>query len=75
MKAALLERITVRPQQCHGQPCIRGMRIRVSDILDMLAEGAGDAEILADYPDLDRDDIRAALAYAALQVGHPVIAA
>ncbi len=58
-----------------GRPCIRGMRIRVSDILDMLAGGASQEEILADYPDLEADDIRASLAYAAAQIGHPIIAA
>ena len=60
-----LTRITVRPEQCHGQPCIRGMRIRVSDVLEMLAGGMSHDEILADYPYLERDDIRAALADAA----------
>jgi len=71
----LLSRITVRPQQCRGQPCIRGMRIRVSDILEMLANGIGEDEILRDFPDLEPDDIRASLAYAANLAGHPVIAA
>ncbi|HSZ75568.1 MAG TPA: DUF433 domain-containing protein [Rhizomicrobium sp.] len=71
----LLSRITVRPTQCHGQPCIRGMRIRVADALEMLANGAKPEEILADYPDLERDDIRACLAYAVNLAGHPVIAA
>lgn len=71
----LLSRITVRPEQCHGQPCIRGMRIRVSDILEMLANGIAEDEILKDFPDLESDDIRASLAYAANLAGHPVIAA
>jgi uncharacterized protein (DUF433 family) len=71
----LLSRITVRPEQCHGQPCIRGMRIRVSDILEMLANGISEAEILRDFPDLQPDDIRASLAYAANLTGHPVVAA
>jgi uncharacterized protein (DUF433 family) len=57
----LLSRITVQPAQCHGRPCIRGMRIRVADVLDMLANGAKPEEILADYPDLEPDDIRACL--------------
>ena len=71
----LLSRITVRPEQCHGQPCIRGMRIRVSDILEMLANGIAEDEILRDFPDLEPEDIRASLAYAANLAGHPVIAA
>ena len=55
----LLSRITVRSSQCHGQPCIRGMRIRVADVLEMLANGVRTEEILADFPDLELDDIRA----------------
>ena len=56
-----------------GRPCIRGMRIRVTDILEMLAGGASEAEILTDFPFLEVEDIRAALSYAAAQVDHPVI--
>lgn len=69
----LMSRITIRADQCHGQPCIRGMRIRVTDILEMLAGGMTHAEILADYPYLEADDITAALAYAAREIGHPVV--
>ena len=58
----LLKRITIRADQCHGQPCIRGMRIRVIDVLEMLAGGMTQTEILADYPYLEEDDIRASLA-------------
>lgn len=68
-----MSRITIRADQCHGQPCIRGMRIRVTDILEMLAGGMTHAEILADYPYLEADDITAALAYAAREIGHPVV--
>ena len=68
-----ISRITIRAEQCHGQPCIRGMRIRVTDILEMLAGGMSHAEILADYPYLEADDITAALAYAAREIGHPVV--
>ena len=75
MAENLLSRITIRPEQCHGHPCIRGMRIRVVDILEMLAEGASEEEILNDFPDLERDDIRASLAYAAAALGHPVVIA
>jgi uncharacterized protein (DUF433 family) len=61
----LTDRITLNPEQCGGRPCIRGMRIRVIDILEMLAAGMSEAEILADYDYLERDDIRASLQYAA----------
>lgn len=70
-----LQRITVDPEVCGGRPCIRGLRIRVTDILDMLAGGATRDEILADYPYLEDEDITAALAYAARQTDHPVIPA
>jgi uncharacterized protein (DUF433 family) len=60
-----MERITTNPQQCGGQPCIRGMRIRVADILELDAAGLSSAQILADYPDLEAEDLEAALRYAA----------
>jgi uncharacterized protein (DUF433 family) len=72
---SLMNRITYNPAQMGGRPCIRGMRIRVRDVLDMLAGGATQEQILADYPYLEVDDIRASLAYAAAQIGHPVIVA
>jgi uncharacterized protein (DUF433 family) len=75
MTAMLLDRVTVNPQQCGGRPCIRGMRIRVRDVLDMLADGATQEEILADYPDLEAEDIRAAIAYAARYLDHSVLVA
>ena len=68
-----MDRITINPAQCGGRPCIRGMRIRVKDVLDMLAGGASEAEILGDYPDLEAEDIRACLAYAASYFDHPVL--
>jgi len=71
----LLSRITIRPDQCHGRPCIRGMRIRVADILAMLADDVTADEILRDFPDLEYDDIRACLAYAAGMAGHPGVVA
>ena len=71
----LLKRITVEPGKCGGRPCIRGQRIRVSDVLELLAAGAGEEEILADYPFLEADDIRAALYYAARQTDHLVLGA
>lgn len=65
MNASLLTRITIEPGKCGGKPCIRGMRIRVSDILEMLGDGVDIAEILADFPDLEREDILASLQFAA----------
>lgn len=70
---AELQRITMRPEQCAGRPCIRGLRVRVKDILDLLASGAGREEILAGYPYLEPEDITAALEFAALQSDHPVL--
>jgi len=66
------ERITIDPNQCGGRPCIRGLRMRVKDILDLLAAGASREEILEDYPYLETEDITAALQYAATQMDHPV---
>ncbi len=63
--ATLLDRIAIDPQVCFGKPCIKGTRIWVSLILDFLASGESEAQILAAYPQLEQDDIRAALAYAA----------
>jgi uncharacterized protein (DUF433 family) len=68
-----LHRITFNPGQCGGRPCIRGMRIRVKDILDMLAGGATAAEILESYAYLQAEDIQASLEYAAEQVDHAVM--
>jgi uncharacterized protein (DUF433 family) len=61
------DRITVNPQQCGGRPCIRGMRIRVVDVLELLANGAPKEEILRDYPYLEPEDILACLQYASTQ--------
>ncbi|MBX7121321.1 MAG: DUF433 domain-containing protein [Opitutaceae bacterium] len=68
-----MHRITFNTDQCGGRPCIRGMRIRVKDVLDMLASGASEAEILESYPYLEREDIKASLEYAARQVDHAVL--
>ena len=73
MSTGFLDRITSNPRQCGGRPCIRGMRIRVKDVLDMLAGGATEAEILQDYPYLEAEDIRACLEYASAQVDHAVV--
>jgi len=69
----LLERITVEEDKCGGRPCIRGKRIRVSDILELLGAGASHEEILRDYPFLEPDDILAAISYAARQTDHAVL--
>ena len=69
------ERITVNPEICGGRPCIKGTRVRVSDILDMIAHGVSPDQIVGDYPYLDRKDIVAALAYAAQAVDHRVVRA
>ena len=68
-----INRIMFNPSQCGGRPCIRGMRIRVKDVLNMLAAGATEQEILQDFPYLEAADIRACLEYAAAQVDHAVI--
>ena len=70
-----LARITLEPGKCGGSPCIRGYRIRVSDILSLLSAGASHAEILDDYPFLEEEDIFAVLEYAAVQTRHPVLIA
>jgi uncharacterized protein (DUF433 family) len=71
----LTDRITVNPDQCGGRPCIRGMRIRVVDVLDLFAAGLSAEQILAEMPDLEAADLKAALYYAARNLDHPVIAA
>ena len=71
----LLGRIAMDPRICGGRPCIRGTRMRVSDIVGMMANGAAPAEIVADFPYLSEEDIAAALAYAARATDHRVIQA
>ena len=68
-----LNRITIDGTQCGGRPCIRGMRIRVTDILELLSAGADLEEIIQDYPYLEREDILAAIEYAARQTDHVVL--
>jgi uncharacterized protein (DUF433 family) len=68
-----LKRITVEEGKCGGRPCIRGYRIRVADVLELLAAGASMEEILSDYPFLEREDILAAIEYAAHQTDHAVL--
>ncbi len=71
----LAKRITVDAEQCGGRPCIRGMRIRVTDVLDLLAGGLSAEQVLEELPDLELDDIRAALRFASRRIDHPVVAA
>jgi uncharacterized protein (DUF433 family) len=75
MNNELLERITFNQNQCGGKPCIRGMRIRVSDVLSLLANGLSNEEILEEMPDLENEDIKACLIFAASKLNHPVIKA
>jgi uncharacterized protein (DUF433 family) len=70
-----IERITINTDQCGGRPCIRGMRIRVIDVLDLFAAGLNAEQILEELPDLEREDIKAALNYAARRLDHPVMVA
>lgn len=70
-----LSRITINPAQCGGRPCIRGMRIRVKDLLDLLAAGVSSEEILHDYPYLEKEDIQAVLEFAAAQSDHVMLRA
>ncbi|MEO7839884.1 MAG: DUF433 domain-containing protein [Anaerolineales bacterium] len=69
------ERITVNPEQCGGRPCIRGMRIRVIDVLDLLASGLSFKEVLKELPDLEMADIWAVLKFAARRLDHPILVA
>jgi uncharacterized protein (DUF433 family) len=73
MEDSILSRISIDPDVCGGRPRIRGTRMRVSDLVEMLASGASKAEILADYNYLTDEDISAALAYAARATNHRVI--
>lgn len=75
MSADRLKRITVEEGKCGGRPCIRGQRMRVTDVLELLANGASFDEILADYTFLEREDIYAAIEYAAHQADHTVLQA
>jgi uncharacterized protein (DUF433 family) len=71
----LMERITVDPDQCGGRPCIRGMRIRVTDVLDLLAAGLSVDEVLDEMPALERADVEACLRFASRKLNHPIVTA
>ena len=73
--AELAERITVDREQCGGRPCVRGMRIRVTDVLDLLASGLTPSEVLEELPDLEAEDIQACLRFASQRLDHPVLVA
>jgi uncharacterized protein (DUF433 family) len=71
----IADRITVNPEQCGGRPCIRGMRIRVTDVLELLAAGLSPSQVLTELPDLEPDDISACLRFASRRLDHPILAA
>lgn len=73
--AAVADRITVDPEQCGGRPCIRGMRIRVQDVLDLLANGLTPEQIVGEMPDLELEDVYASLRFASRRLDHPIVAA
>lgn len=70
----LAARITVDPEQCGGRPCVRSMRIRVTDVLDLLANGLTPQQVIEELPDLEPEDIQACLRFASRRVDHPVVA-
>jgi uncharacterized protein (DUF433 family) len=71
----MLDRITIDPEQCGGRPCIRGMRIRVSDVLDLLANGLSSKQVLQELPDLEVEDLAACLRFASHRIDHPMLTA
>ena len=71
--ATIAERVTVSPDQCGGRPCVRGMRIRVTDVLDLLANGLTPEQVLAELPDLQLEDIQACLKFASGRINHPMV--
>ena len=70
----ITNRITANAQQCGGRPCIRGMRIRVTDVLDLLGAGLSQEAILNEMPDLEAEDIAACIQFASRRVDHPILA-
>jgi len=73
--AEIAKRITVDPEQCGGRPCVRGLRIRVIDVLDLLANGLTSEQILQEMPDLEAEDIGACIRFASRRLDHPVVSA
>ena len=72
--AELVERITVNPGRCGGRPCVRGMRVRVIDVLDLLAAGLTQQQVLEELPDLEAEDILACRRFASSHLNHPILA-
>ena len=72
---SLINRITVNPRQCGGRPCVRGMRIRVTDVLDLLASGLTREQVLEELPDLEPEDVDACLRFASRRIDYPVVVA
>ena len=73
--ADVADRITVNPAQCGGRPCVRGMRIRVVDVLELMASGLSPSQVLEELPDLETEDIAACLRFASSRLDHPILAA
>lgn len=70
---SLLSRITVNPKQCGGRPCVRGMRVRVTDVLDLFTAGLTAEQILTELPDLEPLDLQACIAFARRRIDHPLL--
>jgi len=73
LMATIAERVTVNPDQCGGRACIRSMRIRVTDVLDLMANGLTPEQVLAELPDLELEDIQACLKFASGRINHPMV--
>lgn len=71
--AGIADRITVDPEQCGGRPCVRHMRIRVTDVLDLLASGLSAQEVVGELPDLVAEDVEACLRFASRRLDHPAV--
>ena len=70
---SLLNRITVNPNQCGGKPCVRSMRIRVTDVLELISNGLTIQQVVQELPDLEKDDVTACIKYAMAKINHPVL--
>ena len=70
---SILNCITTNPNQCGGKPCVRGMRIRVTDVLELIANGLSVQQIITELPDLTREDVTACVKYAMAKINHPVL--
>ena len=70
---SLLKRITVNINQCGGKPCVRGMRIRVTDVLELISNGLTIQQVIQELPDLQKEDVTACIKYAVAKINHPVL--